>query len=242
MRIPTLQGVICRRILVNYRVDPAVMERLLPARFTPKLHKEHALAGICLIRLERLRPMGFPGIVGLSSENAAHRVAVTWTDDEGQPREGVYIPRRDSDSRLNHWAGGLVFPGEHHRAMFRIDDGGGRVDLNMRSTDGATHVEVSGETYDKLPEGSIFDSVAAASDFFAAGSLGYSPTRDPCRFDGLMLEVADWHVEPFAVEHVASSYFDNSANFPAGSVTFDHALVMRNLSHCWRSADELAAV
>ncbi len=241
MRIPTLQGVICRRLLVNYRVDPAVMERLLPARFTPKLHKGHALAGICLIRLERLRPKGFPGLVGLSSENAAHRVAVTWTDEEGRPREGVYIPRRDSDSRLNYWAGGLVFPGEHHRATFRIDDDGGRVDLRMRSTDGATRVEVSGNRCATLPQDSVFDSVQDASAFFAAGSLGYSPTRNPCRFDGLMLEVANWHVEPFAVEHVASSYFDDSANFPTGTARFDHALVMRNLSHWWRSADELAA-
>jgi hypothetical protein len=241
VRIPTLQGVIRRRILVNYRVDPMVVERLLPARFTPKLHKGFALAGICLIRLERLRPTGFPGVVGLCSENAAHRVAVTWTDQDGQPREGVYIPRRDSDSRLNYWAGGLVFPGEHHRATFRIDDGGGRVDLRMQSTDAAVHVAVSGSRCDMLPEGSIFDSVADASDFFAAGSLGYSPTRNPCRFDGLILEVADWHVEPFAVSHVASSYFDDSATFPPDSVTFDHALVMRNLAHCWRSADELAA-
>ena len=31
MRIPTVRGVIDRRILVNYHVDPGVLRRLLPA-------------------------------------------------------------------------------------------------------------------------------------------------------------------------------------------------------------------
>ena len=30
MRIPTIRGLIDRRILVNYRVDPAVLARILP--------------------------------------------------------------------------------------------------------------------------------------------------------------------------------------------------------------------
>ena len=33
MRIPTLRGVIDRRILVNFRVDPNVLATLLPSPF-----------------------------------------------------------------------------------------------------------------------------------------------------------------------------------------------------------------
>ena len=35
MMIPTLQGVLDRQILVNYRVDPEVLARLVPAPFRP---------------------------------------------------------------------------------------------------------------------------------------------------------------------------------------------------------------
>src|SRR5437868_10649871 len=114
MRLPKIQGVIRRRILVNYRVDPDVIQRLLPERFKPKLHAGSAVAGICLIRLEQIRPRTMPAILGISSENAAHRIAVTWTDDSGAVREGVFIPRRDTGSRLNHLLGGRLFPDEHH--------------------------------------------------------------------------------------------------------------------------------
>src|SRR3977135_359472 len=120
MRLPTIQGIIRRRLLVNYRVAPAVLARLLPATFRPKLHGEFAMAGICLIRLEQIRPQGLPVFLGASSENAAHRIAVLWEDEQGKTQGGVYVPRRDTNSRLNYLAGGRLFPGEHHAARFQV--------------------------------------------------------------------------------------------------------------------------
>src|SRR6185436_17025543 len=87
MRIPTVRGLSKRRILVNYRVDPAVLTPLLPMPFRPKIVRGFGMAGICLIRLKGLRPAGLPAWLGISSENAAHRVAVEW-DDDGTTREG----------------------------------------------------------------------------------------------------------------------------------------------------------
>ncbi len=76
MRLPRLRGVIERRMLVNYRVEPEVLARQLPAPFEPKLHNGKALVGICLIRLRGVRPRFVPEGLGIRSENAAHRAAV----------------------------------------------------------------------------------------------------------------------------------------------------------------------
>src|ERR1039458_6530667 len=100
MRIPVIRGVIERRILVNYRVDPIVLARVLPEPFRPKLFGGVGMAGICLIRLKHMRPRILPSWLGISSENAAHRIAVQW-ESEGQIREGVYVLRRDTSSHLN---------------------------------------------------------------------------------------------------------------------------------------------
>src|SRR5438067_10518504 len=102
MKLSSVRGLIRRRILVNFRVDPDVVQRQLPAPFRPKLLGDAAVAGICLIRLEQIRPAALPLQLGAWSEIAAHRVAVEWTDERGEQREGVYIPRRDTSSRLNH--------------------------------------------------------------------------------------------------------------------------------------------
>lgn len=117
--LPVIDGVIERRLLVNYRVDADVASAMLPRPFRPHLVDGSAVAGICLLRMGSLRPRGLPAALGRRSENAAHRIAVEWDDDSGT-RTGVYIARRDSGSWLNVAAGGRVFPGEHGRAKFKV--------------------------------------------------------------------------------------------------------------------------
>jgi hypothetical protein len=232
MQAPNVHGIIRRRVLVNFRVDGEVMQRFLPPPFRPRLHEGQAIAGICLIRLEEIRPKRFPTLVGISSENAAHRIAVVW-DEQDTEREGVYIPRRDTGSMINHLVGGRLFPGEHHRATFNVKDDGDHIDLSMRSLDGVTEVRFTGARSEKLPAGSSFRSVDEASRFFERGSLGYSATARGRRLDGLMLKTEAWRVDPFELSAVYSSFFSDRAIFPDGSVQFDCALIMRNIAHEW---------
>jgi len=238
MRLPVIQGVIRRRILVNFRVDPGVMQAQLPSRFRPKLHEGHSIAGICLIRLESIRPRFVPSLLGVSSENAAHRVAVRWQKD-GSEKEGVFIPRRDTGSAMNQLAGGRLFPGEHHRAHFAVRESSESIDFRMQSDDRVVSVTVCGSLGGGLPSSSCFSSLAEASAFFEPGTVGYSVTRDSARLDGIELRTHGWTVEPLQVEQVHSSYFSDETRFPRGSVEFDCALVMRNVGHEWHSAEDL---
>ena len=238
MRLPTIQGTIRRRILANFRIDSDVMQSQLPARFTPKLHQGFAVAGICMIRLEHIRPKLMPQVVGVDSENAAHRVAVLWEED-GRTNEGVFISRRDTNSKLNALMGGRVFPGEHHESTFAVQENHGEISIKMQSLDDAVSVAIEGRISNELPPTSIFSSLPEASSFFEGGAVGYSVTSDEDRLDGLRLETREWHVEPLAVDSVYSSYFSDETKFPKGSVEFDHALIMRNVAHEWHTVDDL---
>ena len=239
MRLPIIQGLIRRRLLINFRVNADVMGRFLPPPFRPKLHHGYAIAGICLIRLEQIRAAGLPRLCGISSENAAHRTAVLWDDPSVGPREGVFIPRRDTGSWLNHLAGGRIFPGEHHLADFTVTDDGSNISMSIQSCDGRMAVQLKAFESESFPESSCFESLAESSAYFEGGSVGYSVTRDCCHLDGIRLQTSDWLVRPLTVEHVQSSFFADESRFPAGSVTFDHALIMRNLSHQWHQEHEM---
>lgn len=232
MRIPTIRGVIDRRILVNYRIDADLASRVLPSPFKPQLVSGFAVGGICLIRLKHVRPRGVPAFLGIRSENAAHRIAVEWTED-GEQRTGVYVPRRDTGSRLNALVGGRVFPGEHHLTRFRVEEADPRYEVSLESRDRETKMSVSARRTEQWGRDSVFPTLRAASEFFASGSLGYSATKEPGRFDGLELRCASWHVDPLEVESVTSSYFFDTNRFPSGSVGFDCALLMRGIEHEW---------
>jgi Uncharacterized conserved protein (COG2071) len=213
MRIPVIRGVIERRILVNYRVDPEVLAAMLPAPFRPRRIHGWGMAGICLIRLRGVRPRFIPETLGVTSENAAHRIAVEW-EEWGLTREGVFIPRRDTTSWLNVLVGGRVFPGEHHRARFQVEECDDRYRIEMRARDGGVRLRVDARLGSRLPESSIFHSMEECSEFFRRGSLGYSVTSDPHRLDGLELRCADWQVEPLDVDSVTSSFFEDRERFP----------------------------
>ena len=232
MYIPTLEGVIDRRLLINYRVDPTALQRLLPAPFRPKLIHGKGIAGICLIRLTQLRPRGLPDQIGFTSENAAHRIAVEW-EEQGVSREGVYIPRRDSSSRFNTFVGGRLFPGIHHHARFQVNEADGTFSVDMASDDGETRVAVEAQLAPHLPERSIFTSLGEASTFFEHGAIGYSVTNQPGTLESLELRCKNWRVEPLQVTRVESNFFDDQERFPSGSAEPDCALLMRAIRHEW---------
>lgn len=238
MRLPTISGIIDRRILANYRVDPTCMAAVLPSPFQPQIFNGYAIGGICLIRLKRVRPKWLPIPWGIGSENAAHRIAVEWKSN-GQTMRGVYIPRRDTNSMLNSFAGGRVFPGLHHHAHFKVVENGGHFSVTMASDDGGAHIHVSGAVAPAISDSSVFDSLESASDFFELGSLGYSDTRTRGKFDGLELQCESWHVESLNVDAIQSSYFEDQSRFPDGSVEFDCALLMRDIVHEWHSRPDL---
>jgi hypothetical protein len=232
VRLPSVSSVIERRLLVNYRVDPEVAARLLPAPLRPQLANGWAVGGICLIRLARVRPGGLPDWIGTRSENAAHRIAVEW-DEFGDRRVGVYIPRRDTGSIVNVVAGGRVFPGAHHRASFDVRETAKDFHVAFASTDGTARAAVDARVAQQFRGSALFASLERASDFFRYGSAGFSAGRDRRRLDGVRLQADQWAIEPLEATTVRSSFFDDASLFPRGSATFDCALLMRDIPATW---------
>lgn len=239
MKIPTIQGVIKRRILINYRAEPQIIQKILPPPFRPKLQNGKAIAGICLIRLEHIRPKFLPEFVGINSENAAHRIAVLWKDENGKTREGVYVSRRDTNSYINTAVGGKLFSGVHHKAKFEIKENIDELNFEMKSDDCEILIRLTGKVSDNFPTTSVFSSLGEASKFFETGSLGYSPAKNTKKLDGISLQIENWNVSAFDTDYVYSSFYDDQKLFPTGSIELDHALLMRNITHEWHSAAEL---
>jgi uncharacterized protein YqjF (DUF2071 family) len=233
MNAPALRAVMERRILVNYRVDPDVLAARLPAPFRPALVGGYGMAGICLIRLGNLRPAGIPSWLGSTSENAAHRIAVEWNSPDG-PITGVYIPRRDTSSRLAVLGGGRIFPGRQHRARFRVHEAAGRYRVEIDSFDQNTHVLVEAHEEPRVMPGSLFDSTEAASAFFRSAPIAYTATANSCTFEGVELSTDGWDLEPLHIEAVRSSYFDDPSRFPPGTATLDSAFLMAGLATTWQ--------
>lgn len=238
MKAPIIKATIQRRILVNFRVDPDALSSLLPEPFRPTLVGGYGIAGICLIRLGGIRPAGLPAAVGVTSENAAHRVAVEWDTADG-PVTGVYIPRRDTSSRLSAALGGRVFPGWQHRARFQVEEGNGSYRVDVSSEDGEVEIAVAAHRTDEVMSGSVFASVDQASGFFRCAPLGYAATPKAGVFDGVALTAEGWAIEPLHLDEVGSSFFDDQTRFASGAAVADSAFLMANLDTTWKPQPRL---
>jgi len=222
-----------RRLLVNYRIDPEAVTRLLPEPFRPQLVSGWAVGGVCFIRLGSLRPAHFPSVLGSRTENVAHRFAVEWDDGQGT-QVGVFVPRRDTSSRLTALAGDKLFPGAYHLARFKVQERASEIGIGVDSRDGTLALSVSAREAPSLG-GDLFGSLEAALTFFRQGSLGFSPSGGTGGLVGVRLISETWEGRPVSLGHMDSSMFDDNKVFPKGSCTLDSALVMRNLPVRWRN-------
>lgn len=227
-------GKINHRILSNYRIEPQVAQSVLPKEFKPKLINGFAIGGICQVSLSDMRPNGLPVIAGTNSHNAAHRIAVI-----SPAGEGVYIPRRDTNSILNSISGGRIFPGIYMKSDFKVITDGRRYKVNIRDTYGKTIMNIECSISEKLNQSSVFEDIDEISDFFKYGNIGWSRNRTDDGYDAIELKTAGWKMEPLKVNDQFSAYFNDETIFPKGSVTFDSAMIMRNLEHSWISREGL---
>jgi hypothetical protein len=222
----TLRAQVRRRLLISYRVDPAVAQSLIPGEFRPQLVDGSAVAGVCMIALQSVRPGWLRPRVGFRTENVAHRIAVEW-DEDGQTRSGVYIVERHSSSLVPVLAGGRLFPGVQKRAKFDLDESDSRFRVTMTAPGTRVSVDVQlGGPWTST----LFPTVEAASAFHEQGAVGWSPRRDGTGVEPLELTSRQWSVEPGQVMSLASSYFDA---LPVGAATLDSVVVMRDIPFFW---------
>ena len=235
--ISKVEGVIARRILLNYWLDPVVARRLVPEPFEIVTRNGFAVAGICLIRLEQMRPYGLPAAMGIASENMAHRIAVRYPVEENGAtvmRDGVYIWRRDTDSSLAVRLGGLLFPGTFRDAEFHVTDEEA-LRLEVLTEDGAADVRLHAAVGPEWKWTLLFSRLHDVCEFFQRADCGFNTTLRCDGFEGQRLVQERWEMAPVAVSDVHAAYYADEERFPRGSVGFDSAVIMRGIPHYWKA-------
>lgn len=242
MKLPTIKGLIKRRILINYQVDPKVIAGHLPHGFYPKIVKDKAIIGVCLIRLEQIRPKFMPFKIGITSENVAHRIAIQRADESGALKDGVYIFRRDSNSWLNKLLGGRLFPGEHSLAKFKFDATSQYVDMLVNSRDGKVNIHVNGSFIQSEPKNhnqfkntSLFHSLEELSEFFQTGAEGYSPIQGKKHIQGMRLVTHEWNMQILNKDKLELSFFKDVLGLSDEQLIFDSLVLMEDIPHEWQS-------
>ena len=240
MQLPVIRGVIDRRILVNYRVDPGVLAALLPAPFRPKLVAASGMVGRLPDPPEaRCGPRFLPPLAGdlLRERRPPRRRRM---GRGGRRREGVFVPRRDTDSRLNRLGGRAALPRRPLTTPAFTVRGDGRP-LPRRppqrrrrtslSVVGGVNAAVAGGVGLRLARGGLRLLRGGL-----AGVLRDAPAR-PAR--GAGAAAPRWRVEPLAGRAGGVQLLRGPVALPAGVGRVRLALLMRGIDHEWHVRGEL---
>lgn len=230
--LPTIEGVMKRRILVNYLADPALIRPLVPKPLELTLQNGSAVVGICLIGLQRLRPKGFPGVLGISSENMAHRVAIRFKEN-GRWKDGVFIWRRDTDQNLTALLGGRLFPGVHEKATFQVSESPSQISMAVETRRGRGDVALKASYPARWEPSRLFKTFGQAKAFFQKGDCGFSCALQKDRLEGMRLQTLRWEMEPIKITKVHSAFYEKLAQKAPNGIQYDCALLMKGIPHRW---------
>ncbi len=236
--LPALEGTIARRVLLNFRADPEVARRLVPPPLEVLTQNGLAVVGVCLIRLEQLRPKGCPASVGVSSENMAHRIAIRYPADPGW-KDGAFIWRRDTDRGLVTLLGGRLFPGVQRRAHFGVVERAPGLAMEVRTQNSEANVWFGAQCVAGWNSTALFHGFDDACRFFQRGDCGFSCPLPDGKLEGLQLRTLRWKMQPLEVHALHAAFFEDRQRFPRGSVEFDCGLLMRDIPHEWQALDEV---
>jgi hypothetical protein len=235
--LPILEGIIARRLVLNYRADPRLFSSIVPSPLQVATINGFAVFGICLIRLEKVRPKGFPSIVGVTAESMAHRIAVRFPY-RGQSKDGVFIWRRDTSQCLMSAFGGYLFPGIFNPARFQVKDSPSAVVMDIKTRRGEADTQLTAHYGGEWKPTALFETLDGASQLLKQGDCGFSCTRSATRLEGMRLAAQDWKVSPLQVENYKSVFFDKLAAKLGCGFEFDHAIAMHGIRHEWHELTE----
>lgn len=225
---PAIRGVMERRILVNYRVDVGTLDAVLPESFRGREVGESGkgIGGLCFMRLKNARPRFSPKAAGVSAETVTHRISAV-RDENGKEAPCVYVPRRDISSEFGAAIGRSTLSTEINCADFRVWEGEDVSRIRVDCGDEYVGVETHETDDDEIKEGSVFDSLESASEFFCEEGVEYSRSGE--RYDGVEFCPREWGMKPVEVVELQSSFFERLEG-----AELDSAFRMEDIEHEWR--------
>ena len=227
-----MRGMVTRRFLVSYPVDPVLLTDRLPPGAELSLHDEAAWVSACFVNMKNMRPSVFPRSMGFELNYLIHRTRARLPFPDGKKREAVLVLEPNLDRRVLGWFGARLTGVEFNYRPIRLNETEKSWTLLMKD-----HEEI---VYDAvIPKSSInpdapasarFSSINSADDFLLGVSFGGQWHAKTNRLR-LLAETHDrWNTLMGECKTNSNRFLESLGN-EAGSLEADHVISMTDIPH-----------
>jgi hypothetical protein len=225
-------------ICVNIRVRPEALRPLVPAQFELDLFDGWAWISLTASRLKDFGAGRIPKVLRKNFYQATYRAHVTFTDFRRRRIRGCYFVRSETNSPVMSLVANLLPEFKaHHCATCPIlmAKNGDHLLLSVDTGDPAGKVVLMLDTsrpLDRMPDGSRFQSIAAAYDFIVDFVDAFSHDPQTSEVFILGIERGDWHIQVFDPVDSYLGYI-SAGPFAAGEAEFDSVFYFRDTPYRW---------
>jgi hypothetical protein len=196
----TMEGRLAECYLFHFNTPLKVAKNLLPAGIEPLIHRDRAILGIVLTRIEKMRPRGFPRFAGVSYWHLGYRYYVKARTGSGEEMEGLYFFRSDCDSG---WIamGGQQFSRFDFRKMKLLRKKEGTcVRFEITAHDAQIQISIHSGEDPGLPLGSVFKDRSEADRILKYKPAALSVFGEKLTVLQVHRNESEWHLDPVRAE------------------------------------------
>lgn len=174
-------------LVLTYAFPADALRPLLAPGLAVETLRGLGFLAVAMVQTRRLRPAGFPRLLGRDFFLCGYRVFCRHRDGQGRTRRGLRILRSDADRLAMVWGGNALTRYNYRRAAAELSLEDGRLRVRVSSLDGGGDIDVTAdlasapelppEAPPGLPPGSPFVHEAEARRF--AGPLPYTFDYEP---------------------------------------------------------------
>ena len=227
--------------LVNMRMAPETLARVLPAPLQPDVYGGRAFLSVVIADMERMRPAFVPRALGITYQQVVYRAVVRCG---GQ--RGVHFLRSDADHPLMVVMGNLLSFFRFHPARIVRTQGGGlhHFDLVATPSDRADiHATFDvGHGSRTVPASSVFPDIDDAQRFLVELYTAFRPSSDGQRVSSVDIERGRWNITMVDAPRARFDLMNGSALFPPGSTEIDSVIYVEDIEYVWHTVKHQAVV
>lgn len=170
-----------RVVAVSFGFPEEVLRPLVGGLLELDSHAGLGFVTVALVWTRRLRPAGFPAVLGQDFFLAGYRIFTRLRDESGRRLRGLKILRSETDRRRMTWSGNLLTQYNYHHVRVDVGTQGERTRVETRRSDGSLSLCLDFSAPDgevPLPVGSPFPDWRAARRFAGPMPFTFSPLDD----------------------------------------------------------------
>jgi hypothetical protein len=230
MGISTLRADLVRRVIVNYALDPKLLEAKLPCSWMrPQLIRGAAIASFCVLDLERITVGAMPSALGIRNLNCAHRFGIV---DARTGESAVYVESRNTNSSFGALLTKLGCPGRHGlvRARMLHEASAITVEVKMARTDYSFALRA--HTAERF-ESKAFGDLDEFASFMSQGVRSYAPSRKEGFVTIVDLFKPDPTFQPIEILEIRDSLIESWTG-KAAAASLDSAVMTDGGTYLWK--------